>query len=80
MVDNSEFAVAILEIEVHIKNPITFAITTIIKADNSAKEILVTGFWLSPVDSRPSSRAIPPEINHKTSQLKFLKSCFRLLH
>ena len=64
MVASSKFAVAVLEMKVHTKNPISFAITTIIKGDNSAKGILVTRVWMSPVDSRPSPRAIPPEINH----------------
>ena len=64
MIGSSKFAVAVLEMKVDIKGPSTVAITTIISGDNSAKGILVTRVWLSPVDSRPSPKAIPPEINY----------------
>ena len=76
MIGSSKFSVAVLEMKVDIKGPSTVAITTIISGDNSAKGILVTRVWLSPVDSRQSPKAIPPEINYETSQLKFLRSCF----
>ena len=78
MIGSSKFAVVVLEMNVDIKSPITVAITKITSGNNSAKGILVTRVSLSPVDSRPSPRAIPPEINHKTSQLKFLRSCFTI--